>query len=291
MLLDADPNLAVKKDEKGVPPIQPPDRRVTARSSICCSRAGGHQREGRRLAVVGAESRRDLWSNGCREFPDRTRGGDRHLLRLLSGEAGSREGTPRGRSRTGARARPDGATPLHFAVGWHVEKLRRSRGLSQRQSPRFSIERGADVNAKDLWHGGSVLKWAGIDRPMAQFVLKHRPTLDIFEASEMGDIQRVRATVGSRSVARATPARPRATSWAGRIRRFIGRVGRISAKRPRCSWIAARTLKRSTEITGPRRSSTRLACERGHRRVSSSIAGQRSRRPTNTERRRSRSPA
>jgi hypothetical protein len=90
----------------------------------------------------------------------------------------------------GARG-PEGATPLHFAVGDRVEVLAREQGIEPTAIAALLIERGADINAIDLCHGASVLRWSGTDRPMGRFILKHGPVLDVFEAAEVGDLRRM----------------------------------------------------------------------------------------------------
>lgn len=191
-LLDADPNLAVKKDEKGVPAIQVAGWKghrevvdlLLARGADINAKDDASQWSALQLAAIygrsdvvqflierGAEI--DLFAACALAKLDRVKemlAGDPDLIHARG---------------------PDGATPLHVAVGWHVERFAKEQGIDPTAVASLLIERGADVNAKDLWHGGSVLRWAGLDRPMAQFILQHRPSLDIFEASELGDARRV----------------------------------------------------------------------------------------------------
>src|SRR5439155_23271068 len=81
---------------------------------------------------------------------------------------------------------PDGATPLHFAVGWHVEQLAKERGIEPTAIADLLLTHGADVNAKDTWHGGSVLRWAraGSSGALTRWVREHGAIMDIFEACE-----------------------------------------------------------------------------------------------------------
>ena len=56
------------------------------------------------------------------------------------------------------------------------------------------VSHGADVNAKDTWHGGSVLRWAraGWDGALSRWVREHGAVMDIFEACEAADLRRVK---------------------------------------------------------------------------------------------------
>jgi RNA polymerase sigma-70 factor (ECF subfamily) len=192
-LLDADPSLAMRKDERGVPPIQSAGSNghreivdlLLARGADINAKDDASQWSALNLAAIygrtdvvnflierGAEL--DLFSACCLAKLDRVK-------ELLATDP----------ELVHARG-PDGATPLHFAVGWHVEKLATEQGIEPTAIASLLIDRGADVNAKDLWHGGSVLRWSGLDGVIAQFLLKHGAQPDIFEAADLGDVARIR---------------------------------------------------------------------------------------------------
>ncbi len=194
MLLDADPNLAAKKDERGVPPIREAGSHghreivdlLLARGADINAKDDGSQWSALNLAAIygrmdvvqflverGAEV--DIFTACSLAKLDRVK-------ELLARD-------PRLVHTYG----PDGATPLHFAVGWHVEKLAREQGIEPTAIAQLLLDRGADVNAKDSWHGGSVLKWAGAGTGnlLSTFIRAHGAVLDVFEASEIGDLNRL----------------------------------------------------------------------------------------------------
>src|SRR5262245_22605088 len=80
-----------------------------------------------------------------------------------------------------SRRGPDGAMPLHFAKTPAVAKA--------------LLAAGANPNARDTYHHGTVLQWT-IDRPaVAALVAAARGSVDIYTASALGDLGRVRTLV------------------------------------------------------------------------------------------------
>jgi ankyrin repeat protein len=74
----------------------------------------------------------------------------------------------------------DGMTPLHFAAGVEVARL--------------LVERGADVDARDVDHESTPAQHMARDRQeVARFLVERGASTDILLASALGDAERVRA--------------------------------------------------------------------------------------------------
>ena len=73
----------------------------------------------------------------------------------------------------------DGQTPLHFAKTIDVA--------------RFLLDRGADIDARDIDHEGTPAQWMVRDRPeVARFLVARGCTTDILLAAALGDVALVR---------------------------------------------------------------------------------------------------
>ena len=78
----------------------------------------------------------------------------------------------------------DGQTPLHFAKTVEVA--------------RYLLDRGADIDARDIDHEGTPAQWMVRDRPdVARYLVERGCTTDILLASALGDITLVRTLIES----------------------------------------------------------------------------------------------